>query len=487
MAVCSSISSHTVTKEPINRYVSGGDERLEFGVTGVSFGVDPKSGKKIDQSERPPSSDHPYPTLVDDLAGTKHAWVPGGKFELPDYPPEPAPLKLRRPLSAATHKPMAAPTQRTVPQVEEILRRWLIENRRLHEDRRLTLVRGLTSALRVPKDTTGVPLSLLDSHRAGASYFSIAESENFRTSKAAVTESTKAFRRPGESNVDFRAMAFSGGGALPELNLTTENPAAALGGDDEETFAAAVAKIRLDPDLNEAERWGLEYRMRVALKRVLKGRGAANELWGIPPPKSLSYKMDLLEARRASESANTKGTATGKTRLALSSAYVTAQQLQASWGRMLAAEQMKGGVPCLLYPLSDAEAAALQEAFGSLLFRAEGLVGQEPGQEPSRTLGYATTVDCFSIHTCALLFSSIYIRGTNVFRRHAIYLISLYAFISHIQVGKMQSISRASWTPSSTASPPAPPPPPSAARAPPRKACPRPCATRTSSRRASAA
>lgn len=254
--------------------------------------MDPKTGKPIDQRDLPPSNDPP--TLSTGPA-SKHDWVPGGKFELPEYPPPPKPLNIRRPLSAATYRPNSKPSQRTVPQIEETLRRWLIRNRRLHEDKRLTLVRGLTSALRVPKDTSGIPLRLLETPKAQASYYSIAQEDNFRTSKAALASTMLAARKPGETNVDFGSLSATGVGNLPPpIDLDAAATAAVTAADDE-TFAEAMLKIKEDPDLNAAERWGYEYRMRVALKRALSHRGNAKEVWGTPSVKPVSHKLQLIE------------------------------------------------------------------------------------------------------------------------------------------------------------------------------------------------
>jgi hypothetical protein len=73
--------------------------------------------------------------------------------------------------------------------------------------------------------------------------------------------------------------------------------------------------------------------MRVALKRTLSSRGNAAELFGPPPPRPMSYRLELSEARRQRE-VETKGVpGQGKTKLAIRNAYVNAAQLQASWNR----------------------------------------------------------------------------------------------------------------------------------------------------------
>lgn len=90
----------------------------------------------------------------------------------------------------------------------------------------------------------------------------------------------------------------------------------------------------------------------------------------------------------------------GRTKLALRNAYLTAQQLQGAWGRMLAEEQMKGLEPCLAHPLSEAEATSLVDAYGSRLFSNDGLVGED-----SKDGGVSKTMGCVAqLSLCLSLF-----------------------------------------------------------------------------------
>jgi len=350
---------------------------LDFAIHGSALGAGRRADGAAPPSRGAGATRDPL-SLFDSGAvpRPRGAWLPGGGRDGPGaaqaHVPEPPPARAsrRRPLTAPTFRrgesQEAGSSGRTVPQLEDALRRWLARHRRLHEDRRVTLVRALTSAVRCPKDTQGIPLGVLET--------ALSRQSLARSGGPLLAADPLGGGPGGDAGGGASAQVGRPWGVLaaaPNLRASLESdgarPLTAVTADED------LARIDQDPSLTEPERWGYRRQVQVAAARALRGSagrvpnaessynprvayhpdagvgGEAPHLpggaWSAPPPRRLAQPVRLREERGEAEARSKSAQGAGRTKMVLSGVVLTQGQLEASWARMLREEEEAGAAP----------------------------------------------------------------------------------------------------------------------------------------------
>eukprot|EP00873_Tetraselmis_striata_P029458 jgi/Tetstr1/449722/TSEL_036789.t1 len=240
------------------------------------------------------------------------AWRTGASAAPSNAPPR---AGKARPVSAPLARSAGGP--RSVAQLEEALRGWLQANRRLHESRRVTLVRALMAGADVGKNASGVPLVIAspEAMRGMGHHASVPSASDFaRELRSAAAEDEEELEE-GEWEAMSEAERYA---HRRQLAL---RKAATLRG---ETVCVSGVDIPL-----------------AAQPSAWRPEGGS---WG-PPPVKQSYAAELGEARHGAARRQRQPDA-------LRSLSLSGEELAASWAAM-------GD------PLRAEEVAALLDAHGA--------------------------------------------------------------------------------------------------------------------------
>ncbi|CAG9462117.1 unnamed protein product [Pedinophyceae sp. YPF-701] len=397
---------------------SGSDATvLDLSVHGVATGTD-KRGRRPASARTAP---HAATQRIVESAATPATplkdWVPNGRAPAPHH--ELAKATRRRPLlSAGAASPKgrrgrALTATRTASQLEDALRLWAAHNRKLHEPRANTLLRGLMSSVPIPKDSTGIPQAAVRTKLASMTMEDAAELRESTVQQAdgprslAVDAlSARPSRRESEPEMP-RAASPPAFADIPTREKPRQPRTGFLsrasnvwahrsgekidGGMTSKHVDDDVRRIELDPSLTEAERWGYKRQLLVDRASIIRetGRGRSfvrlgginpDMTFGVAPPKELRKAVDAgdeAEAAKASLSAFAGGAP--KSHLFLRGCLISRRHLEQSWARMLAEEQRSGAAPGLVAPLAPEETALLLERFGRRRGPHEQLWGDDGG------------------------------------------------------------------------------------------------------------